>query len=178
MSLIAKHRETVDSISKITGIILAIFYVTQYTFDISRENARLANEAARFYIKRFYSEDLVGARTNILSFLRDRSEVVSLAVQGAIPYENYGYYLIQQLDSEPKVWESFNKIGYFFDELHVCYISKNCDQASIEDVLCDSVIGFERSSFNFLRKNDTKVIGHDLFDGVRRLSEMCMEKKR
>jgi hypothetical protein len=64
----------IDTISKTAGVILAFFWIAQYTIDLIRSNNAEKKNETITYIKRFSEGDLLDARMYFLEFWHERDE--------------------------------------------------------------------------------------------------------
>jgi hypothetical protein len=175
MNFFTRNRILIDAASKIGGISLLIFYVAQYTLDIFRSNQLEADAESLSYIQRFSGGEILDARLSILSFWDERAELAQLAVQGLLSSEDLGFALMTELPRASETLEQLKRIGYFFDEVYYCHSSNICDQEMIEHFFCLHAEGYEETFFQHLRESESRIIGRDLYLGVRELSQECLE---
>jgi len=173
MSFLRRNAQAIDTVSKVGGVCLAVFWVAQYTIDVVRSDRQSARNESISYIKRFSEDDILDARMELLNFWKGRERLASMAVTGSISSQNYGYVLLKQLDSTPQAQGQLKRLGYFFDELYYCYVSDICDHALVESFFCPHAIGNESSYFQFLRESDARLVGRDLYLGVKELARLC-----
>lgn len=172
-NFLSKNSNLVDAIAKIFGVALAVFYVAQYAYDISREHDRSTKKAAISYIERFNQEEIVSARESVANFWVKNAEISKLALQRKIANNNFDYYVVAQLAKESQTHRSLNRVGYFFDEVYFCLNSGNCDQNVTMSFFCDAVTGYEENYFRLLRKRRSNSLGRNLYNGTLSFYEKC-----
>jgi hypothetical protein len=163
----------IDTISKTAGVILAFFWIAQYTIDLIRSNNAEKKNETITYIKRFSEGDLLDARMYFLEFWHERDEFARRSIGGEISLQNYEYILIDQIDKNEKFRKNLRKIGYFFDELYQCNMSGLCDTRISNEYFCDHAVGYEHSFLVYLRKFDGNLVGRRLYQGINEVVNQC-----
>lgn len=165
----------IDTWSKIATVFVAVFAAAQYSIDIYRSKIDSRRLEAISYIERYAEDEMLNARMDLLQFWRERGEFAELVSSGAVSAENYGYFLLDQLDQDEPARAAAMRIGYFLDELYFCYLSRTCDRSMILEYFCPQAIGQERGYFRYLREHDARLIGRDLYTGAKELSSICVD---
>ncbi|WP_425051750.1 hypothetical protein [Psychromarinibacter sp. S121] len=175
MSDVSKPSGKIDKWSKIATVFVAVFAAAQYSIDIYRSKIDSRRLEAISYIERFAEDEMLNARMELLQFWRERGEFAELVSTGAVSADNYGFFLIEQLDKEETARAATMRIGYFLDELYFCYQSRTCDRSMVLEYFCPQAIGQERGYFRYLREHDARLIGRDLYTGAKELSSICLD---
>ncbi len=135
-----RRRITLDDLTKMLGVAVAVIGVGKYFYDKAEAAAHEAQARAISYIEAYGSDPVLGAREALYGFWADQPELVKIFGTEALSERQYQAMLSASLfrsDKDVQIRAPLLLMDNFYSQMSFCAKAELCDRAILDSYFCE-----------------------------------------